>query len=196
MAQGVSVYAGFWRRFAALLIDLLLMLPVYLLMRNLGLGTYVADLVNLVLITVAYTLFLASRWQATPGMRLMRVMGVDVQHERLALPRIVGWCALSVALILVVLAPMLSVLPTAETDEINKKVIEAKFAGKDPLSVFDGYTSEQVTAYAEHNERLRKRMPITLLLGFAWIATIVVGKQKAGIHNTLVGVRFVKGRAA
>lgn len=190
------IYAGFWRRVAALFIDLLLMLPFYVALQKIGFGPYVADAANLLLLCIVYALFLSSRWQATPGMRLLHVAAVDVQHARLGRMQVATWCAVSVVGILIVFAPVLSVTPTPETQEINHKVLEAKFAGQDPLSVFNDYTPEQVAAYAEQAETLRKRAPICLLLAFFWIATIVLSKQKAGVHNVLSGVRFVKGRVA
>lgn len=194
MAEALVQYAGFWRRFAALLVDLLLMLPVYVALQKIGFGPYVADAINLLLLCIIYALFLSSRWQATPGMRLLHVAAVDVQHARLDSARVARWCGVSVVGILIVFAPVLSVTPTPQMQEINHKVLEAKFAGQDPLSVFNDYTPEQVTAYAEQAETLRKRTPLMLLLVFGWIATIVLSKQKAGVHNLLSGVRFVKGR--
>lgn len=190
----VSVYVGFWRRFAALLIDLVLMLPLYAALRTLGLGPYVADAVNLVLLCVAYCLFLSSRWQATPGMRVMRVLAVDDALKPLPRGRVALWCAVSVGAVLLVFAPVLSVRPTAEMDAINHKVLEAKLAGKDPVSAFDGYSSQQVADYAHKSEQLRKRAPLSVLLMLLWVGTVVAGKEKAGLHNWLVRVRFVRGK--
>lgn len=195
MAQGVMVYAGFWRRCMALLIDLLLMLPVYLLLREAGLGPYVADAVNLALICVLYCLFLASRWQATPGMRAMRVKAVDETHAPIGKGKAAIWCVASVVGVMLVFAPVLRVKPSPETQAITHKVLEVTMAGQAPETAFDGYTAEQVEAYAMYNERLRQMFPVTLLLGFVWAGTVVVGKQKAGLHNWLVGMRFLKGRA-
>ena len=90
--QGAPVfYGGFWIRFAAYIVDYVLLtvmafVALFLMMAGVGLGaggTYLGMVfLCMLLVSLLYfPLFHASAWQATPGKRVMglRVMRVDGQ---------------------------------------------------------------------------------------------------------------------
>lgn len=188
------MYVGVGRRAVALLIDMVLMVPVYVLLMALPFTPLLQEVVYLLLVVLAYAVFLASRWQATPGMRLMRVVAVDAAHEKLSQAKAAGWCAISLMAMAVVCAPVMMIEQPPAAKAITEQAVAATLNGQKAETILGNFSEEDVAAYAAYNERIRKAYPLTLLLGFAWIATVAVGKQKAGVHNWLAGVRFVPGR--
>jgi uncharacterized RDD family membrane protein YckC len=104
------VYAGFWRRFAAWVIDSVIVMVVFLLIalmtfgeKDLNdmtplMGTWVRDLM-LPLLNVAYCVWLdSSKLQGTIGKCLLGMRVVTVKGERLSLGRAL-WRTLGVVLV-------------------------------------------------------------------------------------------------
>ncbi len=99
-----SVYAGFWRRFAAVIIDQCILLAVTLPIRLLvplaiftgadiataaGQALGAGAVVGLVW-WLYYAGFEASRWQATPGKRLIGIRVTGAAGERASFARTTG----------------------------------------------------------------------------------------------------------
>lgn len=88
-AEAPSLHAGFWRRVAAFLIDVLVITIPLVLLDFMAFGSLhsavgrKADFLNLVPIWLYWALFESSRWQATPGKRAMGLSVVDVHGLRI-----------------------------------------------------------------------------------------------------------------
>ena len=107
-------YAGFWQRFGAWIIDLIiLMIPSMLVMvssggmeaykhmverlqggadmtmalRDYAQATETASLISLAITFLYYTFFEASKWQATPGKLALRLRVTDVHGARISIGR-------------------------------------------------------------------------------------------------------------
>jgi len=103
-----QVYAGFWLRAAAYLIDILLIFPVLVLIVALHPALFskppspastslipppqptgYAFALVIVIGTFYFTLFEASRWQASPGKRILRLYVTDLHRQRVTFARAV-----------------------------------------------------------------------------------------------------------
>lgn len=193
MAQGVSPYAGFWRRAAALLIDLAIGAPVYVVLREAVVQPW-ADSVYLALLCVAYCAFLASAKQATPGMRVMKVYAVSDTGARLSEGRALVWCVASIGALAIVFTPVFLLQKDVDVLAVNDTLMQGKAQGKSPDSIVADVEALTGMPYAEYYGKLYRAFLITVGLAMLWAGTVVAGKQKAGVHNWLVGVRFLEGR--
>lgn len=80
------LYAGFWRRAAAALIDgVVLGIPLVVIGR--GIGSDPDLLVALAAYPIYFIVFERSPWQATPGKALLRLRAVDLGGSRLSTGR-------------------------------------------------------------------------------------------------------------
>ena len=123
-----QIYAGFWLRLAAYLIDTILISPFFgliiafrpaifvkppdpaaTLLIQLPQPTLYAVALSIVISTVYFTLFEASSWQASPGKRILRLYVTDLQRQRVSFARAVTRNFTKV--ILATLFPVAHVLP-------------------------------------------------------------------------------------
>ena len=142
--RNTPVYAGFWRRVAAVTIDGCLLLALLVaLSRSVGApGLLLRDewLPNLLsaLVSLAYSaLFESSAWQATPGKRLLRIKVTDLQGARISWRRAV---LRRVAQVLSAVCLMLGYLMAAFTR--RRQCLHDLIAGT--LVVRGSLTAEQV----------------------------------------------------
>ncbi|GAB2571963.1 RDD family protein [Dyella jejuensis] len=143
--QAASVsfgYAGFWQRFSAWFIDLIiLMIPSMIVMYLLGgmqaydhlreqlqggadmsaafrdyaAATETSSLVSLVITFFYYTFFEASKWQATPGKLALRLRVTDVNGQRITLGRSAARNLVRLSALIFGLIPIICYLAVAWT---------------------------------------------------------------------------------
>lgn len=194
IAYSSEAYAGLFRRFLSVLIDLLIATPLYFLLFASIPNPQLADAVFIALMVVAYTLLFSSRWQATPGMRAMHVMIETVDHRRLSVLRAFGWCMVSALFMAVAFGAMIYLQTRFDLAAIQQKIIEAQQTGNE--ASMQRLEALMGMPYPQFQRLLLMSLAVTGILTLGWIASIIFGRQKAGWHNQLCGVRFVKGRAA
>lgn len=164
--------AGFWRRFASVLIDGMLFMPLslaglYILLVHSELYLlYMA--INLLILAVYYTLMVSSRWQATIGMRVMAVYGVDEHEQKLKHRHTLKWLAISMGFFLLSYLPMFIIVPPGSSFEEQMKATQTA-----------SYWYAMLFSY---------------VFLFVWALTIGLSKRRVGLHNRLAKVRFLKGR--
>ncbi len=74
-------YGGFLPRFAAILFDFFILLPVNLFTLTLfGSSPLIATIVNIFVNGLYYAEFLAGNWQATPGKRILNLHVISTRH--------------------------------------------------------------------------------------------------------------------
>jgi uncharacterized RDD family membrane protein YckC len=102
------IYAGFWVRVAALLVDGLIigLLNSVILFSALGATYYVADyqtfqsehailLVTILFVKLAYfTFFTSSVWQATPGKKIVGIKVMNTDGTRISFLKSLGRCTI------------------------------------------------------------------------------------------------------
>ncbi len=184
--------AGFMRRLIALLIDLVLCAPVYFGLRAVVPQLWMADAIYMGFLCVAYGVCFVSRYQATPGMRVMKIRAVDAQGNRLSYGRVAAWFGISIVMMLVVFSPILWLQKDVDVMAVNKIITDGTAQGQSPDAIMAAFEMQTGMNYTEYLNKLGTAFVLMLVLAFAWIATIVAGKQRAGLHNWAAGVRFVR----
>ncbi|NBQ76938.1 MAG: hypothetical protein EBU14_16615 [Acetobacteraceae bacterium] len=183
--------AGFGARCMAVTIDGFIVLPLtwateYL--QNIALQQTLSMLV----LVIYYVGFLGSRWQATPGMRLLKLEMRMADLRAVTHGRAAQWIGMSVLVMLLCMAPLayvfwliFSVMPLAELQT-------AMQSGTDPAALI-GMIPERLGMSAEAFERTRIYgvLSTLFLLGFWCISTLVM-KQQRGLHNLLASTLIVK----
>jgi uncharacterized RDD family membrane protein YckC len=158
-------YAGFWQRFGAWVIDLIIlmipsMIAMYLLggmeayrhlleqlqsnadmttvFRDYATATETASVTSLVFTYVYYTIFEASKWQATPGKLALRLRVTDVHGHRLSLGRSAARNVVRLLTLIFGLIPLICYLAIAWTQ--RKQGLHDLWAG---TYVLNGTAQEQ-----------------------------------------------------
>jgi hypothetical protein len=186
------VYAGFMRRLFALLIDLVLAAPIYFGLRAVVPQLWMADAVYMGFLCVAYGLCFCSLHRATPGMRVMKIHAVDAQGNGLTYARVGAWFGASIVMMLVVFSPILWLQKNVDVMAVNKIITEGTAQGQSPDVIMQAFEAKTGMNYTDYLNKLGTAFVLMLVLAFGWIATIVAGKQRAGLHNWVTGVRFVR----
>jgi uncharacterized RDD family membrane protein YckC len=137
-------YAGFWQRFGAWVIDLIIltipsMLAMYFLggmdaykhfleqvqagggsdmsaaLRDYAAGTESSQIASLVITFFYYAFFEASKWQATPGKLALRLRVTDIHGQRLTLARAAARNVVRLSALIFGLIPLICYLAVAWT---------------------------------------------------------------------------------
>jgi uncharacterized RDD family membrane protein YckC len=137
-------YAGFWQRFGAWVIDLIIltipsMLAMYFLggmeaykhfleqvqaggssdmsaaLRDYAAGTESSQVASLVITFLYYAFFEASKWQATPGKLALRLRVTDIHGQRLTLARAAARNIVRLSALIFGLIPLICYLAVAWT---------------------------------------------------------------------------------
>jgi uncharacterized RDD family membrane protein YckC len=190
-----SQYAGFWRRFLAVCIDLTLSAPLYYGMtyaaRTYG---WLGDTAFSGLLIVAYPLFFSSRWQATPGMYLMNFRITDGQGGRIAFGRGFYWILTSLIMWLICFAGVAYLQSRFDLYGI----MQLLFSCHDQNIAQDDcqHEVEQVVniPFGSFQALVHASLGLFVFLTFIWALSIALPKDKTGFHNLLCGTRFLKGR--
>jgi uncharacterized RDD family membrane protein YckC len=191
-------YAGFWRRFAAACIDLLIFTPGYVALRYaLPRPPGLADGVFILLALALYAWLFSSGKQGSPGMWAMRFRIADTHGKRISFSRALWWGVTSAAGWLAVGAGVLYLQARYDLDAINAclNAPEAEILPGGQVSCgLNDAASSQVFGPGGYQTFLFWAM---LALGgfFAisllWAFSIGLSKEKAGFHNVLCGTRFI-----
>jgi uncharacterized RDD family membrane protein YckC len=89
-------YVGFWKRFFAACIDMALYSPLYWgIEENMGYGSMSAEMIFTAIALFSYAFFFSSKWQASPGMRLMGFHVSDEHGARISYGRALWWGVVS-----------------------------------------------------------------------------------------------------
>lgn len=189
-------YAGFWRRFCAGLIDLLLFTPFYYGIRFLSgdQHRWIAEGVYFILALLLYGWFFTSKIQASPGMYLMKFHVCDTEGRKLTFLRVMLW---NIAVAIGWAVCCAGVMYLDYNFDINAV-----------LDMMDSCTKEKI-AVNECNREIETILNIpfqsfiqlavasfimAMFLSLIWALSIVLSPDKAGFHNLLCKTRFVKGR--
>lgn len=88
--EATDLYAGFWRRAVAFLIDCLILCVPYAILQAIARSYPAAVLVEILLLWLYYALFESSSLRATPGKLVLSLAVVDAQGERVGFWRATG----------------------------------------------------------------------------------------------------------
>lgn len=176
-------YAGLMRRSVALSIDMALASIPYLALEAV-LEAPLADVLSAALMVYAYVYFFASSWQGTPGMKWLGIKAVDEHGQPIGHGRAFAWCLANSAGLVVAMGGMLYLQYGYDTDGAMVRLQTGDVAGAEALlgMSFDDFYQLVIVATV-----------VFCVVSLLWTLSIAFSKQKAGLLNTLVGVRFVRG---
>jgi uncharacterized RDD family membrane protein YckC len=84
------VYAGFWKRFAASVIDSIILIPIGYVATLIGSNnhdSFQALIASIIFTWLYYSLFESQGWQATPGKHFMKIKVIDYFGQRISFAR-------------------------------------------------------------------------------------------------------------
>lgn len=187
-------FAGFWRRAVAVMIDLALSTPLYLLLEGLGTQRWVFEAMYLVVLSALYAAFFAGRWQASPGMRVMRVIIVDTEGRRISHKRALWWVVTSVAGMAIAFGAILWLQTTFDVEKVNEASFAMMAGDISPDQMMAQVEAVVGMPYVQFYGMLVTASVITFLLCLIWMISVGAGRQKAGFHNRICGTRLIVGR--
>jgi uncharacterized RDD family membrane protein YckC len=185
-------YAGFWIRVCAAIIDTILYIPFYYTFVKLFPSPqFLGDGIFMVFALFTYTWWFASKWQGTPGMRVMKFHVCDVNGKRISYLRSFIWGITGTFGWLIMGAGLFYLMQKYDIEAINHYMYspEVKENGFDPamLEQLLGTSIQDYLFYAAI------AVGLFFLTSFIWSLSIGLSKQKAGFHNVICRTRFVKG---
>lgn len=181
--------AGFWRRIASFMIDMVLSVPIFYACLQLGRGE--AEIVFTVILLVLYTVFLSSSWRATPGMRLTKVEAVGADGVPLSKAHAAWWCIASTGFAALAFAPILYLNWWTHTYDVEA-LMGALQAGQIDAATFSMELQVRTGMNAEGMQGMFIMcLAATLVLCLIWACSIILSKKKIGFHNWLAATRFV-----
>lgn len=183
--------AGFWRRSAALSVDMLLLLPFYMLaMRYVTVWPAIQLVVTLVPM-VAYVFFLSSSWRASPGMRLMRVEAVGADGQPLSKLRAAAWVLASIFFFLIAFAPLLYVQWWMHAYDLLPLAAGMQAGMLSPEEFAMEVQARSGLSLMALNGLVVMCSAVSLVLCLIWALSIVISRKKVGFHNWLSATRFI-----
>ena len=190
------VYAGFWLRVMAVVIDTLLSLPIYYGVTALlgDAGRWQAESLFIALVLAYYCVAYASPWQGTLGMRLAGFIVTDDHGARIGLGRAAFWCVTSMFGVGLCFAGVLYLQSKFDLDAIRQLIAscnEQNVATEDCIAEIESITH---ISYASFQMLSFGAIGMALFLSVIWALSIALAKDKTGFHNLLCRTRFVKGR--
>jgi|GEM_PF-967907 len=189
-------YAGFAKRFFAACLDMLLYTPFYYYLNKwLGYSHLVlSESLFFVFALVTYSLFFASKWQASPAMYLLKFHVTDEEGRRISFRRAVYWGivgSIGWALCFAGVIYMQSNFDIYSVRDIMQSCQENNIAVPDCNKEIESEIHIPVESF---QQICFASLGLAAFLSFIWALSIIVPKDKTGFHNLICGTRFVNGR--
>jgi uncharacterized RDD family membrane protein YckC len=212
-----AVFAGFWQRTVAFIIDkFILFIPLLALILSMKIHLednkdffYAFGLIE----AVYYIGFLSSRWQATPGKRLMKTYIVYASnYEGLGVGRaFLRLMAFDLLLLLLILMfgfanktfihadlPIFSNTQEGLSQidiERFKEIREREFSGKPVTTEEDKFFMETRETIDQAKHRSKRIMDLITVISLMIMSLpIAFTRQKTGFHDMICKTRALKGR--
>lgn len=189
-------YAGFWTKCAAVIMDLLLTLPMYLAVRAVCGEQHplLGEILFTLLVLAAYVLFFCSKWQATPGMRFMNVHVSDAEGRTISHARAALWGGVSLLGMLISFSGILYMhakFDLVAVSQLLKSCVEENIRMEDCVMEVETVIG---IPYETFNMMLLSASVLAIFLLAIWSLSVALARDKSGFHNLMCGTRFIKGR--
>lgn len=149
------------------------------------------EVIFTLILIVVYTLFLSSKWRATPGMRVLKIEAVGADGAPLSKAHAVYWCVASTLFACLAFAPILYIQWWMTTYGVQDLIAAVGQNKIDPetfnmeLQVRTGITAQQMSGL------FIMCLGTTAVLCLIWALSVALSKRKVGWHNWLSATRFV-----
>lgn len=193
---GGEQFAGFWLRVGAVLLDGIIFAPVsFLLFALLAETNSIIPVVALIAVTfLLYGWLFSSKWQGSPGMRIMGVYVANSEGKRIGFMHATLWCLSMLAAFAICLGGIIylqtqfdlhAVLQLMQScREENLAMEDCAVEVENIIGIpFENFSGLLLTAYG-----------MSLFLLLVWALSIGLARDKSGFHNLLTGTRFYVGR--
>ncbi len=188
-------YAGFWVRFMACVIDLIVYTPFYLAMKwAAGDHKYWAEGVFMVFALFSYAWFFASKWQGSPGMHVMHIHIQTVDGQRLSWLHAFVWSLVGTIGWVLCFAGIIYLQARFDLEAINNYLNQVATSGQ-PLQL-DDPTLHQLTGMdpIDYSTLVLVVVAVTIILCIIWALSVAIPKNKSGFHNVICKTRFINRR--
>jgi len=213
-------YAGFWVRFVAACIDLILYTPLYVGMRyafdfGVGhmLGAGVADTsidfaggtakpgdiyrwwfegLFAVVALASYAWFFSAKWQGSLGMYLLKFRITDTEGKRISFMRAFSWCITGTVGWLICCAGILYL--QKDIIAVKDMLVSCQEQNVDVLECIPEIEKVIGIPYSSFEQLMYAAVGLTFFMFLIWALSIALPKDKTGFHNLICGTRFLRGR--
>jgi uncharacterized RDD family membrane protein YckC len=189
-------YAGFWVRFFAACVDMAFYAPFYYAICY-AFGDdnrWWAEGVFFIFGLVTYSMFFAGRWQASPGMRLLRFHVCDTKGRRLSFLHAVTWGVAGSAGWIICCAGVFYLQTRFDIFAVNDLLNSCVAENVDMEDCHREIESLINIPYGSFTQLCNAALFLTAFLLFIWVLSIALPKDKTGFHNVICHTRFIKGR--
>ncbi len=190
-------YAGFWVRFAAACIDMLLYVPFYygIVLPFGEEHRWWGETAFLAFGLVTYAMFFASKWQGSPGMYIMKFHICTDTGGRVGFVRALFWGitgSIGFALCCAGFFYLQSRFDIPAINDLMKSCKEQNVAIEDCAREVESMTN---IPFASFMGLCYASLALALFLLIIWMLSVALPKDKTGFHNLICRTRFIKGRA-
>lgn len=194
--------AGFWLRFAALVIEIVICFLINFLTVALFDDLYVATLVYFLIVTVYFVYFNCSRWQGTVGKILLKLRITTLEGKRISLGR-------SIARFVVLSLPSIPVYVfmfafnieewNHKLDRFNEQTMPLEAMGHEAMVAYFAENPEEAKQWqAQWHEVksylfwLSAMIGAFLLLHVAWAIPLWRRPDKRALHDIICGTQVLQ----
>lgn len=213
-------YEGFWKRFFAACIDLALYMPVYIGLRylfdivalhipGLPLTSVDADFASAasrpseiyrwwfesffgIFALGTYAWFFSSKWQASPGMHLLKFRITDGQGNRISYMRALAWGVTGTFGWLICCAGILYL--QKDIQAVHDMLISCQEQKIDAVDCIPEIEKVIGIPFASFERLMYAAAGLCFFMFLIWALSIALPKDKTGFHNLICNTRFLKGR--
>lgn len=189
-------YAGYWLRFFAAVIDLVIYTPLYFAVK-VGLGVnhaLASEIIFSLFALLTYAAFFSSVLQASPGMYLLKFHVTDEHGGRISYAKALKWGVVSsigIMLCCVGLFYMEYRFGMTAVNQLMMSCVEENLRMEDCIA-----EAESMIGFPYNTFLMMQGASVllALFLMVVWSLSIALAKDKAGFHNLICHTRFIKGR--
>lgn len=190
-------FAGFWIRFIAACIDMIIYTPVYygIVLAFGDRYRWWAEGVFFVFALVTYAMFFACKFQASPGMYLLKFHVCNTHGKRMSFWHAIVWGVVGAIGWIICGAGILYMQSHFDLTAVNdllESCKEQNINSDDCLKEVEGITG---IPFASFTQIIFSSLALFLFLSFIWALSIGLAKDKTGFNNLICHTRFIKGRA-
>ncbi len=189
-------YVGFWVKMFAPVLDVIIFIPLYLAIKMLCGEQHpiLGEVAFSVFALIAYGLFFASRWQATPGMRVLNFHACDDHGSRLSYGRSLWWSAISSLGMVLCFSGVIYMqyrFDLVAILQLLRSCAEENVRAEDCMAEVENITT---IPYETFYTMLLSSVGLAVFLLLIWALSVALARDKSGFHNLICHTRFVKGR--
>jgi hypothetical protein len=193
----VMEYAGFWRRFLAGMIDCALGLPLYYFMilhpfyKD---HPFALNIFYFALFSVFYTGCFLSPWHASPGMWIMRFQARSRDGNFPGAGRVIGWIIMTWVGWLLCGSGLCYISAHFDLNAVNDLQQSCAEQNLDAKDCDDQIADLLQMPYESFAAMYHAALIMGCVLAVIWMLSVALSSEKAGFHNAICGMRFVRGR--